>query len=347
MKAAIHFLFILAAGLALAQQPVSRPVTDLVIHASDSSGDVVLHWSRPAAADSFRIFSGDSALFSWGVATQIGATADTEFIHLGGLLGAEQRFYAVTAITSMVVVPAGSYDMGAIYQTSSQPVHSVNVPEFRMDIYEVTNSQYKDFCDATSRPYPPDPGFSGIPDYFANEAYLSFPVVMVDWNDARDYAAWAGKRLPTEAEWERAAKGHEENRQWPWGDVWVAGNANIYDNSADEYPFTCPVTAYPAGISPVGCFNMTGNVWEWCEDDWHESYAGAPDDGSAWIDSPRSALRCVRGGSWGNFFCASPRCASRGRFDPASRSPNIGFRCCGTLDVAVGLPAPDMLHREP
>ncbi|MBU0507413.1 formylglycine-generating enzyme family protein [bacterium] len=330
MRTFVPLFFLLLSMQADAQQPVSLPVTDLVIHVGDSPNDVVLHWSRPQYADSFRIYAGDSLDFSIGTTTLIGITADTHFTHASGAIAGDKLFYTVTVISTMVLVPAGPYEMGATYQSSSQPVHTVNVPAFQIDVYEVTNAQYKAFCDSTGRAYPPDPGFSGMPDYFTDPVYGNYPVVKVDWSDAHGFATWAGKRLPTEAEWERAAKGNADNRQWPWGDTWIAANANIYDNSADGYPCTAPVGTYPAGVSPVGCHNMAGNVWEWCEDDWHESYIGAPSDGSAWIDDPRGILRAARGGSWGNFFCASPRCASRGRFDPASRSGNIGFRCCKT-----------------
>jgi formylglycine-generating enzyme required for sulfatase activity len=200
-----------------------------------------------------------------------------------------------------------------------------------MDIYEVTNAQYKAFCDATSRAYPPDPSSNFYtPPYFTNSVYANYPVVMVDWNDASAYAAWAGKRLPTEAEWERAAKGNTD-RQWPWGNTWVAANANIFNNPADGYTYAAPVGTYPNGISPAGCYDMAGNVWELCEDDWHESYTGAPTNGSAWIDNPRGSDRVFRGGSWyGYCYRAIARCASRYYSDPTRRSSSLGFRCSRT-----------------
>ena len=176
----------------------------------------------------------------------------------------------------MALIPACPYSMGADYYSPySLPIHTVTLPAYYMDRYEVTNAQYKAFCDATSRSYPADPDFSGMFNYFTDSVYVNYPVVNVDWNDAQAYALWAGKRLPTEAEWERAAKGDADNRQWPWGDTWRAAYANINDNPSDGHTYTAPVGIYPNGVSPVGCDDMAGNVWEWCEDDWHSSYTGA------------------------------------------------------------------------
>jgi formylglycine-generating enzyme required for sulfatase activity len=230
----------------------------------------------------------------------------------------------------MVLIPAGPYSMGAnIEAPYSLPIHTVNVPAFYMDIYEVTNAKYKAFCDATSRAYPDDPDLPGMSNYFTNSAYANYPVVMVSWDDAGAYAAWAGKRLPSEAEWERAAKGNTNNRQWPWGDIWNGAYANIYHNPEDGYAYTSPVGNYPSGVSPAGCYDMAGNVWEWCEDDGHDSYNGAPTDGSAWIDNPRGSERMGRGGHWYS-DSINAQCAFRIFLDPANQSFEVGFRCART-----------------
>jgi formylglycine-generating enzyme required for sulfatase activity len=268
-----------------------------------------------------------------GPFNQIGISAIDSFVHPFIINAQPIYFYRVTAEApapaGMVYVPAGPYQMGADYNSPySLPIHTVNVPAFYMDISEVTNIRYKAFCDATSRAYPSDAGFSNMPNYFTDPAYANYPVVNVDWYDAGAYATWAGKRLPTEAEWERAAKGNTDNRQYPWGDIWVETNANI-GGMADGYPNTSPVGTYPNGISPVGCYDMVGNMYEWCEDDWHSSYNGAPTNGSAWIDYPHGSNRVLRGGSWFGSG-TSARCAYRGTFNPTIRYNFVGFRFAKT-----------------
>lgn len=229
-----------------------------------------------------------------------------------------------TGYAGMALVPAGSYIMGsnAINYEYSVPEHLVTIPSFYLDQYEVTNAQYKKFCDATGHTYPWDPYFYN--NYFLDPIYANYPVINVYWDEARAYASWAGKRLPSEAEWEYAAKGSADNRLWPWGDIWNAAFANIHDNPADGYEFISPVGHYPNGVSPTGCYDMAGNVWEWCEDDWHENYIGAPNDGSAWIDSPRDFIHMRRGGAW-NDPSEWTRCAIRSGTDFAYY--DIGFRC--------------------
>jgi formylglycine-generating enzyme required for sulfatase activity len=326
----ISTFFLLLSAASVYAQSAPPPVADLVIHAADNLQDVLLKWSHPLNADSFQVHAGESVDFQVGVATLIGSTTGTTFTHVNGLIGAAKRFYAVVVFSSMVLVPAGPYTMGSqAVGGSATPEHTVNVPAFCIDIYEVTNAEYKAFCDATSRDYPPDPGFSGMPNYFTNAAYVNYPVVTVTWYDAGAYAAWASKRLPTEAEWERAAKGNAENRQWPWGDTWVAGNANVWDNPADGCINTSPVGAYPNGISPAGCYDMAGNVWEWCEDDMHSDYNGAPSNGSAWVNTPRDSERIARGGAWYTIGTHT-RCATRYYDYPAGSCSSIGFRCART-----------------
>ncbi|MDP2361719.1 MAG: SUMF1/EgtB/PvdO family nonheme iron enzyme [bacterium] len=199
----------------------------------------------------------------------------------------------------MVLVPAGTYTMGSsTVGGSAIPEHSVYLDAYWIDQYEVTNLEYKRFCDATGRSYPPDPGFTGMTGYFLN--YPDFPVVMVYWADAVAYASWADKRLPTEAEWERAAKGAADNRLWPWGNIFdVNMNGTTYhaniSGTADGWQYTSPCGVYATGVSPAGCYDMAGNVYEWVNDWYDASYYGVSP-----LNNPQGpvsgAYRVVRGG---------------------------------------------------
>lgn len=233
----------------------------------------------------------------------------------------------------MVLVPAGEFVMGSsAVGGDAIPEHTVYLDAFWIDVHEVTNHEYKLFCDATSRAYPSDPGFSGMNGYFLN--YPEYPVVNVYWADAVAYATWAGKRLPTEAEWERAAKGDTDNRLWPWGNTFNANlggtihHANT-DVAGDGYTNTAPVGSYPTGISPVGCLDMAGNVWEWCSDRYSSSYYG-----SSPVANPQGTVsgtdRVLRGGNW-NDGSSDARCANRHHSTPTERNIYRGFRCARTL----------------
>ena len=234
--------------------------------------------------------------------------------------------------SDMVLIPAGEFTMGnSTVGGSAVPEHDVYLDAYWIDKYEVTNYEYKLFCDETGHSYPSDPGFSGMPNYFTN--YPDYPVVKVSWYDAQDYANWAGKRLLTEAEWERAAKGNQDNRLWPWGNdfsVYIGGtqyHANI-SGSDDGWVNTSPVGTFPTGISPAGCYDMAGNVWEWCND-WYDSgyYSSSP-----YYNPPGPAsgsYRVLRGGAWFN-FSSYARCAYRYYFYPTTQYTHYGFRCART-----------------
>ncbi|MEW6352776.1 MAG: formylglycine-generating enzyme family protein [Pseudomonadota bacterium] len=186
----------------------------------------------------------------------------------GGLLTAEQW----KEVESTVVIPAGAFLMGTDSVQSNdenRPQHRVELPAYRIDKYPVTNAQYARFVAATGhRP----------PSYWENGKIPAgqelHPVTLVSWYDAKAYAEWAGKRLPSEAEWEKAARG-TDGRRWPWGDAMDPRRLNTYYNVGA----TTPVTAYPKGASPYGVMDMAGNVSEWTADEFLP-YAGtdAPQD---------------------------------------------------------------------
>ena len=214
----------------------------------------------------------------------------------------------------MVLIPAGVYKMGFSQGDPDElPVHDVAVDSFYMDVHEVTNAEYKVFADSTKHPLPPfwHPEFDK-----PNE-----PVIGVSWYDAQAYAAWSGKRLPTEAELEYAARGGKKSAIYPWGDVPDAGAANFKSYGI------LPVKSFPANA--YGLYDMAGNVWEWCSD-WYgvDFYAVSP---AANVTGPiEGELKVLRGGAW---YCGPEeiRVANRFYATPDGRSFIVGFRCVRDL----------------
>ena len=163
-------------------------------------------------------------------------------------------------LDTMIDIPAGAFPMGTdLPQADPQdhPQHQVQLPAYRIDKYLVTNAQYARFLAQTGH-RPPSTWKEGrIPD-----GRLQHPVTLVSWYDAQAYAQWAGKRLPSEAEWEKAARGTDA-RRWPWGSSMDASRLNTYYNVGS----TTPVDAYKSGASPYGVFDMAGNVSEWIDEE--------------------------------------------------------------------------------
>jgi len=217
----------------------------------------------------------------------------------------------------MVRVPAGEFIMGSDSgEADEKPVHRVYLDEFFIDKYEVTNEQYNQCVSAGS--------------CSVNKKYDGFtdpqqPVVGVDWNQADTYCKWAGKRLPTEAEWEKAARG-TDRRTYPWGEMIDCSRANYGDCKHGK---TKPVGSYPSGASPYGAMDMAGNVWEWCADWYDENYyKSSPNRNPTGPGSGQ--YRVLRGGSW-YYLPNYLRAASRSGLDPAGRSSgHLGFRCART-----------------
>jgi formylglycine-generating enzyme required for sulfatase activity len=155
----------------------------------------------------------------------------------------------------MVYVPGGEFLMGSDAGTEyERPRHKTAVGPFFVDVHEVTCAEYAKFVEATGRQAPP-----GWPDGGPPPGHSRRPVTGVSWEDAAAYAAWAGKRLPTEEEWELAARG-DDGRRYPWGEEWKPGAANAHDAAAEG---VSDVGSHPAGASPWGALDMVGNAWEW------------------------------------------------------------------------------------
>jgi len=262
---------------------------------------------------------------------------------------------------TLCYVPAGEFRMGAALLDPQRfgvekPRHTVRLDAYWIDRLEVSNAQFARFVEATG--YCTDAERAGVSDVFdaasgtmlrtagadwrhphgpASDIYGLdvHPVVQVSWNDASAYCAWAGRRLPTEAEWERAARGLD-SRRYPWGDSPPAGDRLNYadrrlaaawaDQTADDgYTFTAPAGSYPAGASPFGALDMAGNVWEWVSDwfdpDYYEHSPIANPPGPA-----SGAARVLRGGGWSS-RARGVRTTHRDKLEPDRSNDAIGFRC--------------------
>ncbi len=218
---------------------------------------------------------------------------------------------------AMVWVPAGEFLMGSTdadkYAGSDEkPQRRVYLDGYWMYKYEVTVAQYRAFCAATGRALPRFPsgrswaGKGGWTD----PALQNHPIVNVTWRDATAYAAWAGVQLPTEAQWEKAARG-TDGRIYPWGNAWDQAKCANYYNSSSKGISTWPVGSFPAGVSWCGAHDMAGNVWEWCAD-WYQSeyYKTAPARNPT--GPATGTFRVLRGGSW--YIYIESGCRGAGRF---------------------------------
>ncbi len=202
---------------------------------------------------------------------------------------------------------------------------SVHLDEFFIDQHEVTNAQYGECVTAGVCQLASPTSSNTRHAYFYDPAYADYPVIYVTWHDADTYCHWAGKRLPTEAEWEKAARG-TNGLLWPWGNTFSPERINFRPGGIDpDTSDTTPVGSYPGGASPYGTVDMVGNVWEWVAD-W---YAPSYDEESANQNPkgpPSGEKKVIRGGSW-NSNIASVRAASRAGAPPDGRFFDIGFRC--------------------
>jgi len=235
----------------------------------------------------------------------------------------------------MLYIPAGDFLMGSDESRENEsPARMVYVDTFYIDRYPVTNEEYKRFVDATGHPVPcydvewvQTEGYNWDPEERTPPAGKEkHPIVLVSWQDARAYAAWAGKRLPTEAEWERAARG-TDGRRWPWGNEFAEGYCNTKESGASG---TVPIGQYsPHGDSPAGVGDMVGNVWEYTS----SLFRPYPYDANDGRESQEAdGWRVLRGGSWLNDLDRA-RCTARLDGDFLFYS-NLGFRCVASPEEA-------------
>jgi iron(II)-dependent oxidoreductase len=295
------------AGMA-APEPSGDPATSPAT-ANPAWNDLLRMLQTPgyamASSDSMQAAVDDSAVTAY--VAGIGERVNT-YAPPGG--GADGDTFA-----DMVYVPAGMFLMGSdSSQADEGPFQNIYVGAFYIDRYEVTNEAYKRFIDATGHPAPKH-WFGGT--FPPGEARC--PVAGVSWYDARAYAEWMGKRLPTEAEWEKAARG-DDGRTYPWGDAFVPNWLNV-NGEGDAYPQAAPVGSFAQGVSPYGVYDMAGNVEEWTAD-WFDRYPSNTRDDPAYGQQ----YRVTRGGSWINYD-GNTRTFNRGKFYPSDTSILLGFRC--------------------
>lgn len=222
-----------------------------------------------------------------------------------------------------VKVPAGSFAMGSATGAKDElPVHVVSGSAFEMDRYEVTNARYL-ACEAAGACSAPSlPSSKLRARYHDDPRFADHPVIFVSWAQAEAFCSFAGGRLPTEAEWERAARGHDEPRTFPWGESAPdCTKANFAGCVGD----TDRVGMREAGASPFGAMDMAGNVWEWTAD-WYDAayYARSPERDPKGPE--RGTLKVMRGGCWAAGE-DSLRTTCRKAELPQSWAPNVGFRC--------------------
>ncbi len=243
----------------------------------------------------------------------------------------------------MVLIPAGAFVMGTdetdtqgravefgimkVWFEDEHPAHRVVLPAFEMDRDETTNTAYVAFLEDTGHSPPPH-WLNGQPPAGLEQ----HPVVNVSWEDASAYCRWAGKRLPTEPEWEKAARG-TDGRRYPWGDAFDPTRANVGGVTSG----TTPVGSYPQGQSPEGVHDLIGNVWEWTAD-WYAPYPG----GEARSEKFSRQVKVLRGSSFSTvghypaeiaslITAHNARAGFRLFFDALQRLNDVGFRCARSV----------------
>ena len=213
----------------------------------------------------------------------------------------------------MVYVAGGEFVFGSDEgKEDESPQQTIHVDAYNIDVHPVTCAQYKEFIDATGHRVPRNWKDGQIPS--GKEEH---PVVWVSWHDAVAYAEWAGKRLPTEIEWERAARG-TDGRSYPWGNTFESDRCNSSEAGIED---TSPVDQFAEGASPSGALDMAGNVWEWTAD-WYDAYRGSIYQ----LDRFGVTYKVLRGGSWFDGADAM-RTTTRNSARPDFTFSTIGFRC--------------------
>ena len=225
--------------------------------------------------------------------------------------------------SEIVLIPAGSFEMGDHFEEGDgdeQPVHRVQLDAFYMDVREVTVGQFREFVNQSGYKYGGD--WDVVAEYSPGDEY---PMICVDWNGATAYAEWAGKRLPTEAEWEYAARGGLVGKRYSWeDDESLARDYANYDGTdgKDKWEYCSPIGSFAA--NGYGLYDMVGNVYEWCQDWYGDYYSDSPAKNPPGPDN--GSGRVLRGGAWSSGK-SRLRVAGRSNGNPYARGRGHGFRC--------------------
>jgi len=221
----------------------------------------------------------------------------------------------------MIFIPEGYFQMGTSSGKEDEaPLHFVYTKAFFIDKHEVSNARYMEFVEATDYEKPEfwEDKTLNLPDH---------PVIGVSWHDAMAYAKWKKRRLPTEAEWEKSARGNDD-RLWPWGGKFDKGFffyfVNIFGED-DNYKKTAPINYYQSGASPFGVLNMSGNVWEWCLDWYDENFYRVSPELDPQGPPGKGTYKVLRGGSYLNSI-DGVQVVRRSRNRPHIRNEIYGFR---------------------
>ncbi len=235
----------------------------------------------------------------------------------------------------MIYLPGGPFIMGDDEgESDERPAHRVNLDPFYMDETEVSNREYA-LCVADGAcPRPSSLGATYHPVYFGDPAFAEYPVIFVSWYNAQRFCDWRGSRLPTEAEWEYAASYDPINLlklKYPWGDIFDGTWLNFNDGPTpfnDGHRDTAPITAYPEGRSPMGLYNMSGNVMEWVADWYDPRYYRTATEVNP-LGPETGEYKAIRGGSWLSSE-NGVRSTVRTNYDPTVSRATLGFRCAKT-----------------
>ncbi len=243
---------------------------------------------------------------------------------------------------TMRLIPEGEFTMGGNDgYADERPIHLVYLNAYYIDKYEVTNSMYEACVDDGACNPPQETSSMTNPRYYGNSQFADYPVIYVNWYQAETYCEWRGARLPTEAEWEKAARG-TDGYKYPWGNSFQCRNGNFDDlmrldgyvipggPNCDGYKDIAPVGLFDSGSSPFEIYDMAGNVWEWVADWYDRDYYSDPS-----YKNPQGASsgngRVARGGAWDVANTKNLLATRRVSFDPSTAGNYLGFRCASSL----------------